>query len=397
MIPQDMIAYGRNECLIRAIAADGARRAAEIGPENVHNFTIGNPSVPAPPAVRETILDLVTHEDPVKLHGYTPAPGDPEVRRTVADYLNRTYDMHYTPDAIYMTSGAGSCLAICLRALLMPGEEVITPTPYFSEYKVYTQAAGGVLVEVPSDPDTLQLDMDAIRAAVNEHTKAILLNSPNNPSGVVLREEPLQELFSFLREREAQYGHSIYLISDEPYRALVYDGVEVPYLPRLYRDTLVCNSFSKSLSLPGERIGFIAVSNEMPDFEEVNAAVNGAGRALGYICAPSLFQQVAARCLGMTADVSVYARNRELLYSALQEMGYACVRPDGAFYLFMRTPEPDAVAFCERAKKHEIFVVPGDDFATPGYVRIAYCVETAAIERALPAFRALAEEYGLKK
>ena len=395
MIPQDMIAYGRNECLIRAIAADAGKRAAEIGPENVHNFTIGNPSVPAPAAVQSLILDLVAHEDPVKLHGYTPAPGDPAVRKTVADYLTRTYGMEVPAEAIYMASGAGSCLAICLRALLLPGEEVITLTPYFSEYKVYTQAAGGVLVEVPSDPDTLQIDQAAIEAAVNEKTKAILLNSPNNPSGVVLRREGLVRLFDFLREKEAEYGHPIYLISDEPYRALVYDGVEVPWLPALYRDTLVCSSFSKSLSLPGERIGYITVSPEMPDFDAVNAAVNGAGRALGYICAPSLFQQVAARCLGMTADVSVYARNRDLLYNALQEMGYACVRPDGAFYLFVKTPEPDAVAFCERAKQYEIFVVPGDDFCAPGYVRVAYCVETAVIERALPAFRALAQSYGL--
>ena len=395
MIPQDMIAYGRNECLIRAIAAAAGKRAAEIGPENVHNFTIGNPSVPAPAAVQSLILDLVANEDPVKLHGYTPAPGDPAVRNTVADYLTRTYGMEVPAEAIYMASGAGSCLAICLRALLLPGEEVITLTPYFSEYKVYTQAAGGVLVEVPSDPDTLQIDQAAIEAAVNEKTKAVLLNSPNNPSGVVLRREGLVRLFDFLREKEAEYGHSIYLISDEPYRALVYDGVEVPWLPALYRDTLVCSSFSKSLSLPGERIGYITVSPEMPDFAEVNAAVNGAGRALGYICAPSLFQQVAARCLGMTADVSVYARNRDLLYNAMQEMGYACVRPDGAFYLFVKTPEPDAVAFCERAKQYEIFVVPGDDFCAPGYVRVAYCVETAVIERALPAFRALAQSYGL--
>ena len=395
MIPQDMIAYGRNECLIRAIAAAAGKRAAEIGPENVHNFTIGNPSVPAPAAVQSLILDLVANEDPVKLHGYTPAPGDPAVRNTVADYLTRTYGMEVPAEAIYMASGAGSCLAICLRALLLPGEEVITLTPYFSEYKVYTQAAGGVLVEVPSDPDTLQIDQAAIEAAVNEKTKAVLLNSPNNPSGVVLRREGLVQLFDFLRKKEAEYGHSIYLISDEPYRALVYDGVEVPWLPALYRDTLVCSSFSKSLSLPGERIGYITVSPEMPDFAEVNAAVNGAGRALGYICAPSLFQQVAARCLGMTADVSVYARNRDLLYNAMQEMGYACVRPDGAFYLFVKTPEPDAVAFCERAKQYEIFVVPGDDFCAPGYVRVAYCVETAVIERALPAFRALAQSYGL--
>lgn len=395
MIPQDMVAYGRNECLIRAIAADAGKRAAEIGAENIHNFTIGNPSVPAPAAVQSLILDLAAHEDPVKLHGYTPAPGDPAVRKTVADYLTRTYGMEVPAEAIYMTTGAGSCLAICLRALLLPGEEVITLTPYFSEYKVYAQAAGGVLVEVPSDPDTLQIDQAAIEAAVNEKTKAILLNSPNNPSGVVLRRDGLTRLFDFLRRKEAEYGHPIYLISDEPYRALVYDGVEVPWLPALYRDTLVCSSFSKSLSLPGERIGYITVSPAMPDFAEVNAAVNGAGRALGYICAPSLFQQVAARCLGMTADVSVYARNRDLLYNSLQEMGYACVRPDGAFYLFVKTPEPDAVAFCERAKQYEIFVVPGDDFCAPGYVRVAYCVETAVIERALPAFQALAKSYGL--
>ncbi|MEA4965189.1 MAG: pyridoxal phosphate-dependent aminotransferase [Oscillospiraceae bacterium] len=395
MIPQNMIAYGRNECLIRAIAADAARRAAELGPEHVYNFTIGNPSVPAPACVRETIEDLLLHTDPVELHGYTPAPGDYGVRRAVAEYLNQTHGMVYPAEAIYMTSGAAACLAICLRALLLPGEEVVTLTPYFSEYRVYTEAAGGVLREVPSDPDTFQIDQAALQSAVHSNTKVILLNSPNNPSGVVLREDSLRTLCDFLREKEAEYGHSIYLLSDEPYRDLTYDGVTVPYLPKLYRDTLVCNSFSKSLTLPGERIGFIAVSNEMPDYEEVNAAVGGAGRALGYICASSLFQRVVARCLGRTADTSVYQQNRDLLYHALPEMGYRCVRPDGAFYLFVRTPEPDAVAFCQRAKEYELFLVPGDDFGCPGYVRLAYCVATDMIARSLPAFRALAASYGL--
>lgn len=394
MIPQDMIAFGRNECLIRAIAADAAQRCAEIGAEHVYNFTIGNPSVPAPACVADAVQALL-QGDPVALHGYTPAPGDYAVRTAVADYLNKTHGTSYPPEAIYMASGAAACLAICLRALLLPGEEVITLTPYFSEYRVYTEAAGGRLIEVPSDPDTFQIDHAALQAAVNEKTKVILLNSPNNPSGVVLREDSLGILCDFLRQKEQEYGHSIYLVSDEPYRDLTYNGVTVPYMQALYRDTLICNSFSKSLSLPGERIGFIAVSYEMPDYAEVNAAVGGAGRALGYICASSLFQRVIARCLGKTADTSVYEKNRDILYRALPALGFHCIRPDGAFYLFVRTPEPDAVAFCQKAKEYELFLVPGDDFGCPGYVRLAYCVDTDMIERSLPAFRQLAQAYGL--
>jgi len=393
MIPQAMIDAGNAGSTIREIAEHGAQRAKVIGAENVFSFAIGNPSVPAPACVQETIERLLHTMDPSVLHAYTAAPGLESVRQKIADYLQASFGVGYRAGDLYLTHGASSALAILPKALLLPGEEILTLTPYFPEYKAYTEAAGGVLTEVKSDPDTFQMDLAAVKQALSPNTKAVLLNSPNNPSGVVLTKKSLLALAEELEKREREYGHPIYLIADEPYRELVYGGLEVAFIPSFYKNTLYCYSFSKALSLPGERVGYIAIHPELDDYANVRAAICGAARMLGYICAPALFQYVAAECLGKTADISVYEENRDLLYSSLESLGYSCIHPDGAFYLFVKALEPDARAFCSRALNYELLFVPGDDFGAPGYVRIAYCVPRERIERAMPAFRALAESY----
>ena len=334
-------------------------------------------------------------EDQTALHGYTSAQGDLSVRRAIADYIRTAHGAEADPDFIYMTCGAAASLTITLSALCNEGDEVITFAPYFTEYKVFTETAGASLVALDSDPDTFQIDFDLLDKAACEKTAAVLVNSPNNPSGVVYGEETVKRLAKLLEEKSAQFGRTIYLITDEPYRELVYGGVKVPYLTNYYPHTIVCYSYSKSLSLPGERIGYIFVNPAAKDAKALYLAVCGAGRALGYVCAPSLFQKLIARCQGVTSDVSVYERNRDTLAGALRSYGFRCVQPDGAFYLFVKSPEPDAYAFCERAKKYNLLLVPGDDFGCKGYVRIAYCVSHEMIERSLPAFEKLAKEYSL--
>lgn len=394
MINEKMYTLGSKRSVIREIFEYANARRAEIGAENVFDFSIGNPSVPAPDAVNQTIKRLLAECDPVALHGYTSAQGDASVRAAIAQYLNDTHGASIRPDSIYMTCGAAASLCISLKALCAsPTDEFITFTPFFPEYRVFVEAAGAKLVPVASDPETFQLDISALASAITPNTKGVIVNSPNNPSGVVLKEDNIKALCALLYERAREYGHPIYLITDEPYRELVYGDCSVPFLPSYYDNTLVCYSFSKSLSLPGERIGYIALSSTMEDERRVYAAVCGAGRALGYVCAPSLFQKVAAECLGLTADTSVYKRNRDLLFGALTSYGYTCVYPDGAFYLFVKTPTPDASEFCLKARDFELLLVPADDFGTPGFVRIAYCVTTEQIERSLPAFKALMECY----
>ena len=334
---------------------------------------------------------------PTQLHAYAPAPGMVSVREKVAAYLTQTFGETYRAQDIYMTDGASSALAILTRALLCPGDEAIVLAPYFPEYAVYAEAAGGSVRVVPCKADTFALDLEALSAAVTEKTALLILNSPNNPSGVVISRPELAALSAMLREKQARYGHPIYIIADEPYRELVYGGVEVPFLPALYPNAIYCYSYSKTLSLPGERVGFLALHPAMDDYDAVHAAVLGAGRALGYICVSSLFQLAVAECLGKTADIAAYAENRELIYGALTAMGYRCARPDGAFYLFLKSPELDSRAFCRRAMDYDILLVPGDDFGCPGYARLAYCVARSQIERSLPAFRKLAESYGLCK
>ena len=394
MFSQEMYGLGSKRSIIREIFEYGNKRKAEIGAENVFDFSLGNPSVPAPDCVNDTLREMLETEDSVALHGYTSAQGDANVRRTIAEYLNKQHGTSLTADSLYMTVGAAASLSICCRALSLPGDEFITFAPFFTEYRVFVEAAGSKLVVVPANRETFQIDFEKFRELLNEHTKAVIINSPNNPSGVVYSEETILTLCDILRGAEKKYGHPIYLISDEPYREIVYDGIKVPYLMNYYDDTFVCYSYSKSLSLPGERIGYVAVSDKMEDWKAVYAAICGAGRALGYVCAPSMFQRLAARCVDKTSDVSIYKKNRDLLYGGLVKYGYHCVKPEGAFYLFVEAMEPDANAFCEKAKKYELLLVPGDDFGCPGFVRISYCVSTEQIERALPAFEKLAKEYG---
>ncbi|ARC83454.1 cys/Met metabolism PLP-dependent enzyme family protein [Clostridium argentinense CDC 2741] len=393
MISNDMVKLGKRRSIIRDIFEYGKIRSKEIGAENVYDFSLGNPSIPAPNCVKETIIDLLENEDSILLHGYTSAQGDFNVRKTIADFINNKYDTKLCADNIYMTVGAAASLTISLKALAVPGDEFIVFTPFFPEYRTFIESAGGKLIAVPSNEDDFQIDITKFTKAITPKTKAVVFNSPNNPSGVVISKENVIALCKVLKEKSAEYGHPIYLISDEPYRELVYDDIEVPYLTKHYDNTLVCYSFSKSLSLPGERIGYIVVSNEMEDAEDVYAAVCGAGRALGYVCAPSLFQRVIAKCIGETSDIAIYKKNRDLLYNGLTELGFQCIKPDGAFYLFAKSMEPDANAFCEKAKKHELLLVPSDDFGCPGYVRISYCVKTEQIINSMPAFEKLAKEY----
>ena len=393
MLNQKMLGLGENRSVIREIFEFGNKRRAEIGAENVYDFSLGNPSIPAPKQVNEAMVKLLSELDPVKLHGYTSAQGAPDVRKTIADSITKRFNITASADLIYMTCGAAASLTICLNAICNEGDEVIALAPFFPEYRVFAEKAGAKVRVVKCREEDLQIDFSALQEAINEKTKAIIVNSPNNPSGVVLSEETIIELSKLLERKQNEYKTEIYVIADEPYRELVYGEVEVPYIPNYYDNTLVCYSFSKSLSLPGERIGYIFVSPKVNNCSEVYAAVCGAGRALGFVCAPSLLQYTVAECLGLTGDISAYEKNRNILYNSLTEYGYTAAKPDGAFYLFIKSPEADANAFCEKAKKYELLLVPGDDFGFPGYVRISYCVSTEMIEKSLPSFKKLIEEY----
>ncbi len=393
MLPQTILGFGVSKSCIRELFSYGMKRKAEIGADKVYDFSLGNPSIPAPPCVEEAIRELLSL-DSTSLHGYTPAPGLPSLRRTIAADLQGRFGLPAREDLIYVTCGAAAGLAICMHALVLPGEEVIAFAPFFPEYRMFVEGVGGRLVTVPP-AEGLQPDLDALAASLSEKTKAVIVNTPNNPSGVVLSEESLRKIAGILHEAELRWGHPIYLVSDEPYRELVYDGQQVPCVLAFYDNAILDYSYSKSLSLPGERIGYLSVNPRMEDADTVFAAICGGGRVCGYVNAPSLMQRVVEKCIDKTSDISQYKRNRDLLYGGLKELGYDCVYPDGAFYLFVKTPEPDALAFSERAKKHELLLVPSDDFGLPGYVRIAYCVSEEQIVNAMPAFRALAEEYGL--
>ncbi len=392
MINEKMRMLGAKRSVIRELFEYGKQRKAEIGYDNVYDFSLGNPSVPAPKEVNEGIKKLIESESSLALHGYTSAQGDASVREAIADYINKNYDAGVRADCIYMSVGAAAALTSTLTALVNEGEEVIVLSPYFPEYKVFIEKCGGVVREVRCD-DRLMPDIPAIEKAINEKTAAIIVNSPNNPTGAIYPEGIIASLCDLLRRSSEKIGHPIYLISDEPYRELAYDGVKVPYLTKFYDNTIVCYSFSKSLSIPGERIGYALVSPSCEDFISVYQAICGAGRALGYVCAPSMLQKLIPLCLGVTSDISIYDRNRQILLEKLSEYGFDMVRPQGAFYLFIKSPSGDATEFCERAKKHEILIVASDDFGCPGYARLSYCVTTEQIERALPAFKALAESY----
>ncbi len=391
MIDQHMYDLGAAPNKIRELFMYGLERKAQIGADKVYDYSIGNPSVPAPPQVKKAFLDLLD-EDPVKTHEYTPSPGDPAVRAAIAEHISKTNGVQAKASNVYITSGASSAIAISLCAITNPGDEVVTVSPYFPEYKTWTETAQCTLVEVPAAEPSFQMDLDAIEAAINNRTSAMILNTPNNPTGAVYPPKELKKLADMLRRKESELGRKIFLISDEPYRELVY-GADVAYIPSLYDDTIVCYTWSKSLSLPGERIGYIHVNEAIEGDDAVFTAVSGAGRALGYICAPVLLQRVVARCLDVPADVSEYAKNREVLTRMLRGIGYEFVEPDGAFYLWMRSLEPDAEAFSERAKQFELLLVPSNSFGCSGWVRLSYCIAEKTIRDSEHALRALYESY----
>ena len=394
MLSKRMYELGSKRSEIRELFEYGLKRKAEIGAENVFDFSLGNPSVPAPDCVKEALSELVNNTDPVALHGYTSAQGAPDVRKACADYVNQTYGTSYTGDNFYMTVGAAASLTISLSAIAEEGDQVIALAPFFPEYTVFITQAGMTPVIVKCREEDFQIDFDALEAAITKNTKAIIINSPNNPSGVVFSKDTIIKLAELLNAAQKKYGREIFIIADEPYRELVYDAdTEVPFIPNYYNNTIVCYSFSKSLSLPGERIGYVLVPDTATDWKNLYFAVCGAGRSLGFVCAPSLFQKMVPYCIGKTSDISVYKTNRDLLCDALGKYGYKVAQPDGAFYLFVKSMEESASAFCEKAKKHELLLVPSDSFGFPGYVRISYCVSTEMIKKALPAFEALAKEY----
>ncbi len=390
---EKMVTLGTQRSVIRELFEFGKIKAAEIGAENVFDFSIGNPSVPAPESVSQTAIKLITETDPVLLHGYTSAQGDAGVRAAIAESVNRRFHTAYTADNFYMSTGAAAALCCCFHGLCNRGDEVIIFAPYFPEYTVFVEGAGAKPVVVPADTEAFQIDFAALQQALTPKTKAVIVNSPNNPSGAVYSAETVKKLAALLEEASRQYGHTIFLISDEPYREIVFSGTKVPFLPDYYPNTLVSYSWSKSLSLPGERMGYVLVPDTVDDFANVYAAVAGAGRSLGYVNAPGLFQRVCAACADETSDIQIYETNKNLLLNSLREMGYHVVEPGGTFYMFPRSLEADDVAFAERAKAHNLLIVPGCGFGCPGHVRISYCVPTQRIEKSLPAFEALAREY----
>ena len=394
MISEKMYGLGSKRSTIRELFEYGMKRAEVVGKENVFDFSIGNPTVPSPACVKESIIEILDTVNSSDIHGYTSAQGSVATRAAIADYLNKTYDLNVGPNNFYMTCGAAASLCICIKALTECKEdEFVVIAPFFPEYRVFIEGQGATFKMVPADTKDFQINFKALEETINEKTKGIIINSPNNPSGVVYSKETLEKLAALLESKSKAYNHPIVLIADEPYREIAYDGVEVPYATKFYHNTLVCYSYSKSLSLPGERIGYILVPDEVEDSKAVYAAVCGAGRALGYVCAPSLFQRVIEKCVGQTGDIDLYKKNRDILYKNLTEYGYECVNPQGAFYLFVKALEEDAKAFCEKAKGYDLLIVAADDFGCPGYVRISYCVEESMIMRSLPAFKKLADAY----
>lgn len=390
-INQKSYDYGAAKSSIREIAAYGAARKAQIGAQNVFDFSLGNPSVPAPDAVRASIVRNAALPAS-QLHGYTPAAGLPAAREAVATSLNRRFNTSYEPGDLYLTCGAAAAISITLHAIVNPGDEVIVIAPYFPEYRVWIETAGATCVEVVADPKTFQIDTAAVDAAITPNTKAVIIDSPNNPVGAVYTRETLLSLASVLSGRSDELGHPIYLVSDEPYREITY-GAEVPWVPAIYDRTIVCYSYSKSLSLPGERIGWALVPNTNPDHDELVLAVAGAGRKLGFVCAPALFQRVLIDCVDEPTNVEAYARNREALAGGLRRLGYTCIEPEGAFYLWVKSLEPDAEAFFRRARDLELLPVPSNSFGCEGWVRLGYCVSYETIVGSMPAWQKLAESY----
>lgn len=388
-----MYALGSAPSVIREIFEFGNKRAAEVGPENVLDFSIGNPSVPAPKEVQDTIKRLIDTQEPKQYHSYTSGVGDNGTRTAIAENLNRRFGANLSMNNVFMTCGAAASFNIVVKALIAePGDEFIVFAPFFPEYKFWIEAHGGKMVLLAPSED-MTIDTAALEAAITDRTKCIIINSPNNPSGVVYPESNIKDAVAILEAKSKEYGEPIYIMTDEPYRELVYTDEKVAYIPGLYNNTIMCYSWSKSLSLPGERIGYILLPNEIENFGELFAACGGAARILGYVCAPSLFQHVVRECIDVEPDLTVYRKNRDLLYNGLKEMGYNVPLPSGAFYMYIQAPDGDAVAFCEKAKAYDMLLVPGNGFGTPDYMRLSYCVDTAKIEKALPVFEKLMAEY----
>ena len=397
MISKKMENMVANSSAIRAMFEEGKKMAAVYGAENVYDFSLGNPNVPAPKAVKEAIIEALNEEDPVVLHGYTNSnAGYEDVREAVAQSLNKRFGTAFSANNITMTVGAAGGLNVILKALLNPGDEVIVFAPYFGEYRSYVNNYDGVLVEVSPNTEDFQPKLDEFKEKITSKTKAVIVNTPNNPTGVVYSEATIRKLAEIMEMKQKEFGTDIYLISDEPYRELAYDGVEVPYLTKYYANTIVGYSYSKSLSLPGERIGYLVIPDEAADSEKLISAVNVATRILGFVNAPTLQQKVVAKCLNEKTDISYYDRNRETLYNGLKELGFECIKPEGAFYLFVKSPVADEKEFCNTAKKYNILIVPGSSFGCPGYVRMAYCVAYETIVNALPKFAELAREYRIE-
>ena len=395
MISKKYAKVAGQSSVIREIFEYGKQRAAIVGAENVYDFSIGNPSVPAPESVNETAIRIMRNEDPCFVHGYPSAVGYDDTREAIASNLNRRFGMQYHKQNIFMTIGAASAISLCFRVLTdsYAEDEIMVCAPYFPEYKCFIEGAGVKVTEVNADISDFQINFKELESKLNEHTRAIIINSPNNPTGVVYSEETLRHLADILEEASNRYGRPIYIISDEPYREIVFDGKKVPYVPHFYKHTLVCYSYSKSLSLPGERIGYIAFTDEIADADIMLGAIGAAARELGYVGVPSLFQMVVRDCVENTADISVYEKNKNILYNALTQMGYSCVEPGGTFYIFPRCLEEDASAFCKRAQQYDLLLVPSDSFACKGHFRLSYCVPTERVEKALPIFEKLMKEY----
>ena len=395
MIAEKMIPFVQNNSAIRTMFEEGNRLKKQYGADKVYDFSLGNPSVPAPDCVREAIVDLANNEDPVILHGYMNNAGFEDVRETIAQSLNRRFGTDFSAKNLIMTVGAASGLNVILKTVLNPGEEVIVFAPYFLEYGAYVKNYDGKLVEISPDTETFQPDLEELERKITANTRAVIVNSPHNPTGVIYSEDTIKALAAILEKKQKEYGSVIYLISDEPYRELAYDGAEVPYLTKYYKNTVVGYSYSKSLSLPGERIGYLVIPDDLEDSETVIAAAGIANRILGSVNAPSLMQKVIARCVDAEVDVAAYDKNRLALYNGLTACGFQCIKPQGAFYLFVKSPVADEKEFCEAGKKYNILMVPGSSFACPGYVRLAYCVSDETIINSLPEFKKLAAEFSL--
>ena len=388
MINERAYALGANRSCIRDLFEYGRARAAIVGAENVYDYSLGNPSIPAPDYVNQAIRDVLAEQDSLAVHGYTSAVGDFATRKAIADDLNSRYQAGIRPEDLFIGCGAAPELCAVFSALAVPGGEILAIAPYFPEYKPFAESAGLIFKVIPPDIPNFQIDLAAVEAMLTPATQAVIINSPNNPSGTVYTEETLSALGELLEKKSAEYGHPVYIVSDEPYRELTY-GCAAPFIPNIYPDTVICYSYSKSLSLPGERIGYICVPQQVTDASALYAAIAGAARAMGHVCAPSLWQKVIAKCTHLRPDLEAYDRNRRMLYDALTAMGYETAKPDGAFYLFIKAPGGDAVAFSEKAKQHDLLVVPGDGFGCPGYFRICYCVKAEMIEKSLPVFASL--------